>query len=102
MNEAAKVAYEDEEILAFEDIAERAPVHVLFIPKKHVATLNEPTEEDAGLLGRMMLQAVKLAKERGVDESGYRVLVNTNPEGGQEVYHLHMHLLGGRQMKGMG
>ncbi|MDF1535891.1 MAG: histidine triad nucleotide-binding protein [bacterium] len=98
----AKVAYEDDDILAFEDISPKAPVHILLIPKRHFATLNDPEGSDAPLLGKMMLKAAELAGERRVAEAGYRVLVNTNPQGGQEVFHLHMHLLGGRQMVGMG
>jgi histidine triad (HIT) family protein len=85
----AQVAYEDEEIIAFEDIGPKAPVHILLIPKKHYSTLNDPDGSDMALMGKLMLKAADLAKEKGVAEGGYRVLVNTNPEGGQEVYHLH-------------
>ena len=98
----AKVMYEDDEILAFEDIGPKAPVHILLIPKKHFSTLNDPEGTDAPLMGKLMLKAADLAKEKGVAEGGYRVLVNTNKEGGQEVFHLHMHLMGGRQIGGMG
>ncbi len=98
----ARTVYEDDEILAFEDISPKAPVHILLVPKHHFATLNDPTGSDAALLGRLMIKAADLAKEKGVAEGGYRVLVNTNPDGGQEVFHLHMHLLGGRKMVGMG
>ena len=98
----AKVMYEDDEIMAFEDISPKAPVHVLLIPKEHFSTLNDPVGTDAPLLGKLMVKAADLAKEAGVAEGGYRVLVNTNPDGGQEVYHLHMHMMGGRQIGGMG
>ena len=98
----SKVVYENDEMLVFEDIDPRAPVHLLFIPREHMSTLNDAGSESAPMLGKMMLKAAELAKELGVDESGYRVLVNCNPEGGQVVFHLHMHLMGGRQMKGMG
>ena len=97
-----KKVYEDGQILAFEDIAPKAPVHVLLVPKRHVATLDDTAEGDRDLLGDMTLRAAQIARDRGVEKSGYRVLVNCNPEGGQEVFHLHMHLLGGRQMRGMG
>ena len=94
----ATVVYQDEEILVFEDISPRAPVHLLLIPKQHIATLNDPGPENAQLLGRMTLKAAELAKAKGVSESGYRVLFNCNEEGGQVVFHLHMHLIGGRQL----
>ncbi len=94
----AKVAYEDDEILAFHDIRPQAPVHVLIIPKKPIATLNALAPEDAPLIGRLFLVAKQLAAELGVAEEGYRTVFNCNPAGGQEVYHLHLHLLGGRQM----
>ena len=94
----AKRLYEDAEVLAFPDINPQAPVHILIIPKKHYASLNDV--EDRGLLGHMMLVARKLAKEQGVAAGGYRVAVNCGPQGGQVVSHLHMHLLGGRQLAG--
>jgi histidine triad (HIT) family protein len=98
----AKVMYEDDEILAFEDIEPQAPVHILLIPKKHFSTLNDLTGADAPMLGKLAVKAADLAKEKGVAEGGYRVLVNANPEGGQVVFHLHMHLMGGRRMGRMG
>ena len=94
----ATVVYQDEEILVFEDINPRAPVHLLLIPRQHMATLNVPGPEHEGLLGRMTLKAAELARERGVDEGGYRVLINCNSDGGQEVFHLHMHMIGGRRL----
>ena len=94
----AKVAYEDDEILAFYDINPQAPIHILIIPKKPIATLNDVSDEDASLIGRMFLVAKQLAAELGVDAAGYRTVFNCNPAGGQEVYHIHLHLLAGRQM----
>ena len=96
------IVYEDDEILAFRDIAPQAPVHFLIIPKKIIPTVNHVTPEDEQTLGRLFTVAAKLAKEHGVDEGGYRLSVNCNSEGGQEVFHLHMHLMGGRQMRRMG
>lgn len=94
----ATVVHEDDEVLVFEDINPKAPVHLLIIPKQHMDTLNDPGPEHAPLLGKMTLRAAQLAKEKGVAEGGYRVLVNCNPDGGQEVFHLHMHLIGGRRL----
>lgn len=94
----ATVVYQDEEMVVFEDINPKAPVHLLLIPREHVATLNDAGPEKAGILGRMTLRAVELAGEKGVAESGYRVLINCNSDGGQEVFHLHMHLIGGRRL----
>lgn len=91
---SAKV-YEDEEILAFRDIAPKAPVHILLIPKKHLASLAEAGEDDAALLGKMQILARQLAEKEGVAESGFRVVANSGPNSGQEVAHLHYHLLGG-------
>ncbi len=90
--------YEDEEILAFRDINPQAPTHILIIPKKHIASLAEVSEEDAALLGRMQLLARKLAEEEGVAVSGFRVISNSGPDSGQEVAHLHYHLMGGRDL----
>ena len=94
---SAKV-YEDEEILAFRDIAPKAPVHILLIPKKHLASLAEAGPDDAALLGKMQLFARQLAEKEGVAESGFRVLTNSGPNSGQEVAHLHYHLLGGEPL----
>ncbi|MCP5271739.1 MAG: histidine triad nucleotide-binding protein [Burkholderiaceae bacterium] len=90
----SKKAYEDEELLAFHDINPWAPVHVLIIPKAHIATLYDAEPGDQALLGRMMGLAPRLMRELGVDD-GFRTIVNTGPNGGQEVYHLHMHVMGG-------
>ncbi len=91
------VVYEDETVLAFRDINPQAPIHILIIPKIHVATLNEL--DDSVLSGQLLQTAIKLAKQEGIDQAGYRTVLNCNDEGGQEVFHLHMHLLGGREMK---
>ncbi|HIG36469.1 MAG TPA: histidine triad nucleotide-binding protein [Oceanospirillaceae bacterium] len=93
---AADIVYEDDLLLAFKDIAPKAPVHYLIIPKQPIATLNDANPEHQALLGQMMLTAAKLAKEAGVAEGGYRVQMNCNPDGGQVVYHIHLHLMGGR------
>lgn len=90
------VVYEDDAILAFRDIHPQAPVHLLIIPKAHVATLNDL--DDGLLAGRLLQTAALLAKQEGVAESGYRTVINCNQQGGQEVYHLHLHLLSGRQL----
>lgn len=98
----ADIVYEDDTVLAFEDIAPQAPVHILIIPKKLIPTVNDVAPEDEQTLGHLFVVAAKLAKEHGVDANGYRLTVNCNSEGGQEVFHLHMHLMGGRRMQRMG
>ncbi|MET4695592.1 histidine triad nucleotide-binding protein [Endozoicomonas lisbonensis] len=90
--------YEDDELLAFRDINPQAPTHILIIPKKHIATLNDTSADDQLLLGKIMLKARELAVEEGLEDDGYRVVLNCNSHGGQSVYHIHLHLLGGRQM----
>jgi histidine triad (HIT) family protein len=94
----AKIVYEDSDILAFDDIKPQAPVHTLIIPKKHLATLKEAVEEDAQLLGKILLKAKIIAEQKGIDQSGFRVVLNTGPDSGQEIFHLHFHLLGGRRL----
>lgn len=94
----AKIVYEDESILAFEDINPQAPVHTLVIPKKHISTALDISGEDDALMGRLLRTAGKIAEEKGISERGFRLVVNTNPEAGQTVYHIHLHLLGGRHM----
>ncbi|MDQ7024614.1 MAG: histidine triad nucleotide-binding protein [Anaerolineae bacterium] len=94
----ADIVYEDDLVLAFKDIQPIAPVHILIIPKKEIATVNDVIEADEVMLGRLFIVAAKIAKEQGVDESGYRLMVNVNHDGGQEVFHIHMHLLGGRRL----
>ena len=94
----AKVVHQDELSLGFLDIAPQAPTHVLFIPKRHIATLDEATFEDRELLGHLMFVAAKYAREQGIAEAGYRTVVNCNRHGGQTVFHIHLHLLGGRHL----
>lgn len=92
------IVYRDELVTAFRDIDPAAPVHILIVPNKEIATVNDLTEEDERTAGRLLLAAHQVAKQEGIDESGYRLIINCNRDGGQEVYHLHMHLLGGRPM----
>lgn len=91
--------YEDADVLAFRDINPQAPVHVLIVPKRHVATLNDLNGEDATLMGKLFLAAKKVAAQSGVASSGYRTVVNCNADAGQSVWHVHLHLLGGRVMR---
>ncbi|GGD71468.1 histidine triad nucleotide-binding protein [Paenibacillus nasutitermitis] len=97
----SKKVFENERVLAFHDIQPAAPVHILIIPKKHIPTMNEVTDEDDALMVELFATARQLAKELNIDESGYRLVNNCNREGGQVVYHLHLHLLGGHQMKSL-
>jgi histidine triad (HIT) family protein len=90
------VVFEDENVLAFRDINPQAPVHIVIIPKRHVATLNDL--EDNALAGQLLCTAAIVAKQEGLAEQGYRTVINCNQNGGQTVYHLHLHVLGGRQM----
>ncbi|KPQ22893.1 MAG: histidine triad (HIT) family protein [Halomonas sp. HL-48] len=92
----ADIVYEDEHVLAFNDINPQAPTHQLIIPKKHIATLNDIQTDDLTTVGRLQYTAAKLAGEQGFADDGYRVVMNCNEMGGQTVYHIHMHLLGGR------
>lgn len=94
----AQIVYEDEHILAFRDVNPQAPVHVLFIPKTAVATLNDLRDDQAELAGRLLLAAAAYAKREGFAEAGYRTVFNCNAQGGQSVYHIHLHLLAGRAM----
>jgi histidine triad (HIT) family protein len=91
----ADILYQDAEITAFRDIHPRAPVHVLIVPNKVIPTANDISDGDATLIGRMVLVARDLAKKAGIATDGYRLLINCNAHGGQEVYHLHLHLIGG-------
>jgi histidine triad (HIT) family protein len=95
----ARVVHEGDTVLAFEDINPVAPVHVLIIPRKHIETTNDLTEADRELIGDMILCAKKIAKERGIAEKGYRTVLNCMAGAGQSVYHIHMHLIGGRVMQ---
>ncbi len=94
----ANVVYEDADMMAFHSIAPQAPVHILLIPKIHIATINDASEEDGIILGRLILKARELAIAQNGDDAGYRLVFNVNQQGGQTVYHVHLHLLGGRQM----
>ncbi|MBI5069985.1 MAG: histidine triad nucleotide-binding protein [Deltaproteobacteria bacterium] len=92
----AKVAYEDDEVIAFDDINPAAPVHVLVVPKKHIATLNDAQPGDAQVLGKLMTAAAQVAADRGIAGSGWRVTVNVGKDAHQLVFHVHLHLMGGR------
>ncbi len=94
-----KVVYEDDRCVAFQDIHPKAPVHLLVIPRRHIASLNEVTPDDEPLFGHLLAVAARLARENGIDGSGYRTVINTNAEAGQSVFHLHVHVLGGRLMR---
>ncbi|MFH1665061.1 MAG: histidine triad nucleotide-binding protein [Candidatus Omnitrophota bacterium] len=92
----ADLVYEDDDMVAFKDIDPRAPVHILFIPRKHIETVNDISRDDAGLMARMILAAKDMAAEKGISGEGYRIVINCMKNAGQEVFHLHLHLLGGR------
>ena len=95
----SEIIYEDKEIFAINDINPVAPIHVLVIPKKKIRTINDVSEDDAMLIGQMVLTAKKLAENLNIDESGYRLLWNTNKDAMQTVFHIHLHLIGGTQLK---
>jgi histidine triad (HIT) family protein len=94
----ASIVHEDDHVLAFNDINPQAPTHVLIVPKRHVASLNELTPEDDAIVGEMLRRAAAIAAERGIASSGYRTVFNTNGDAGQTVFHVHLHLIGGRNM----
>jgi histidine triad (HIT) family protein len=94
----ADIIYEDDDVLAFRDLNPQAPVHVLFVPKRAIATLNDAGATDAELLGKLLLAAASYAKQQGFDKDGYRTVINCNENGGQTVFHLHVHLLAGRRL----
>lgn len=94
----AKRVHDDDLVLGFSDISPQAPHHFLFIPKKHLSTVNDATPADEALLGHLVLSATKLAKAQGLSEAGYRLVMNCNADGGQTVFHVHLHLLAGRAM----
>ncbi len=95
----ADLVYEDEDVVAFRDLSPQAPTHVLVIPRKPIPTLNDAGPEDAELIGKLFLAAARVAQEAGIAERGYRTVVNCNAAAGQTVFHLHVHLLGGRPMQ---
>jgi len=94
----ADIVYEDEDAIAVRDIAPQAPLHLLIIPRRPIPTLNDLTEADAALAGKLLLIAAQLAAREGLAERGYRTVINCNAEGGQTIFHLHIHLLGGRPL----
>jgi len=94
----SKLIYEDDQVVAFDDLHPQAPVHSLVIPKRHVVSVQELGEQDQALLGRLVLACAKIAKLKGLAENGYRLVTNTGRDGGQSVFHLHFHVLGGRHM----
>jgi histidine triad (HIT) family protein len=95
----ADVVFETDDVLAFRDINPQAPTHVLIIPKRHIASINELAEGDADIVGRLFLAAKAIARSEGFDEPGYRVVMNCNAAAGQTVFHIHLHLLGGRDLR---
>ena len=95
----ADILFENDKILAFRDISPQAPVHFLVIPKKEIRTINDINEEDKSLIGELFIVAKEIAKKEGISEKGYRTIFNCNEHGGQTVYHIHLHVLGGRQLE---
>lgn len=95
----AKIVHQDEQCVAFEDIHPQAPTHILVIPRKHVSSLRDCGEEEQAILGHLLLTCAALARQKGLSENGYRIVANSGRDGGQTVFHLHVHLLGGRAMK---
>lgn len=98
----ADIVYETDELLAFRDIAPKAPTHILIIPKIHIRTVNDLKSEHSELVGKMVLAAAELAEQEGVAEDGYRLVMNCNKNGGQVVFHIHLHLIGGKKLGGLG
>lgn len=94
----ADVVYTDDHITAFKDINPQAPVHILIVPNKEIPTVDDIEESDVDVVGRLFLAAKQIAREQGIAENGYRLIINCREHGGQEVYHLHMHLLGGKRL----
>jgi histidine triad (HIT) family protein len=95
----ASIVYEDERVIAFNDIKPQAPTHVLVVPKRHIESLNELQQDDDEIVGELIRRAAAIAKERGVSADGFRTVFNTNRDAGQTVFHIHVHLLGGRRMQ---
>ncbi|MFT4799344.1 MAG: histidine triad (HIT) family protein [Candidatus Azotimanducaceae bacterium] len=94
--------YEDDKVIAFSDINPQAPFHALVIPREHIATINDLTTDNSELLAHMILTAKTIADDNGFSEPGYRLIMNCNEQGGQTVYHIHLHILAGRQLRGLG
>ncbi|MFH1781558.1 MAG: histidine triad nucleotide-binding protein [Patescibacteria group bacterium] len=97
----SEILYEDTDMIVVKDIRPKAPVHILIIPKKHIESFKDVTKEDSELIGKLMLKAKEMAEEQGIAESGYKVVINSGKEGGQIIYHLHVHLLGGEPLMGV-
>ena len=95
---SAKIVYEDDDSVAFEDINPKAPIHILIVPRRHLATLLDASQSDDRLLGHLLLVANNVARQKGIAERGFRLVLNCNSEGGQVVFHLHLHLLGGQRL----
>ena len=95
----SRIVFEDDTVVAFEDVRPQAPTHLLLIPRKHIAGLDEAASEDESLLGRLQRVAAQLAVERNIHRTGYRTVLNVGPNAGQSVFHLHLHLLGGRPLR---
>ncbi len=98
----SELLYEDDKVVAFKDINPQAPVHCLIIPRVHIPTINDITVDQADLVGHMVLVAKQLAADNELTELGYRLIMNCNEQGGQTVYHIHLHMMGGRQLRGLG
>lgn len=94
----ASIVYQDERLVAFNDINPQAPTHVLIVPRRHIASLNDLLPDDDGLVGELVRRAAAIASERGIAEGGYRTVFNTNRDAGQTVFHIHLHLIGGRTL----
>ena len=94
----AKIVYQDPDVVAFTDINPQAPQHVLFVPRRHIASMTDITQEDGPLLASIFMAATRIARELGIAESGFRFVTNVGPDAGQSVFHLHFHLLGGRRL----
>ena len=90
--------YENDQVIAFRDVNPQAPTHILVIPRKHISTVNDLTPDDKNIVGEMILAAQVIAKQEGIEESGYRLIMNCNEGAGQTVFHIHLHILGGRRM----
>ena len=95
---SASIVFEDDDVVAFHDISPQAPVHILIIPKQHISSPNQFSNQNQNLIGKMMNTASVIAKEKGIDDDWYRLVMNCNQHGGQTVFHVHLHLLGGRQL----
>lgn len=98
----ADKVFEDDQVIAFKDISPQAPVHSLVVPRQHISTVNDLTEENAALVGHMIMAGKKIAADNNLTEPGFRLIMNCNEQGGQTVYHIHLHVLGGRQLRGLG